>query len=45
MRMLRSGRRDVEVPARVAAAVGRFAHLVSAKYVFVTCRKTWIIQV
>ena len=32
--MLRSGRRDVEVPARVAAAARRFAHLVSAKYVF-----------
>ena len=44
MRMLRSSRRDVEVPARVAAAVPRFAHFTSVKYVFVACRKTWIIQ-
>ena len=32
--MLRCCRRDVEVPARVAAAVRRFAHLTSGKYVF-----------
>ena len=33
--MLRCCRRDVEVPARVAAAVRRFAHLTSSgKYVF-----------
>ena len=32
--MLRCCRRDVEVPARVAAAVRRFAHFTSGKYVF-----------
>ena len=37
MRVLRCGRRDVEVPARVAAAVRRFAHFTNGKYVFVAC--------
>ena len=32
MRVLRCGRRDVEVPARVAAAVRRFGHFTCVKY-------------